>query len=333
MTRQVVTVFGASGFIGRAVVRKLAEKGYVVRAAVRDPIAAEILRPMGDVGQINLLRIDIRDAAKVRAAVEGATAVVNLVGILAEGGKRTFQNIHVTGAANIAKAATEAGVTALVHLSALGASKESSSAYARTKAEGEAEVLAAFPKAVILRPSVVFGTDDNFFNRFAKMAWLAPALPVFTRDGLKLTCGHGTACLDFYGSGGPVFQPVWVSDVAQAIVTALDDPELAGKVFELGGPKRYSFKELMELVVQATDRHPLLVPLPFWAARLMAKVLQFAPGKPLTPDQVRLMETDNVVRGGKPGLAELGIVPTSPEDIVPGYLQRYKSPSPSASMG
>jgi NADH dehydrogenase len=330
MTRRVVTVFGASGFIGRALVRKLTERGYVVRAAVRDPVAAEILRPMGDVGQVNLLRVDIRDPARVRAAVEGATAVVNLVGILAESGGRTFRSIHVDGAAAVAQAAAEAGVASLVHLSALGASKDSPSAYARTKAEGEAAVLAAFPKAVILRPSVVFGADDNFFNRFAQMARMAPALPVFTRDGLKLACHDGMATFDFYGSGGPVFQPVWVGDVAQAIVTGLTDPELAGKTFELGGPRRYSFKELMELVLAATERHPLLLPVPFWCARLMAKFLQFVPGKPLTPDQVRLMETDNVVRGGKPGLAEMGIAPKSADDIVPAYLQRYKSPVQTA---
>ena len=212
----------------------------------------------------------------------------------------------------------------MIHISALGAAKDSPSSYARSKADGEAAVLTAFPNAVILRPSLVFGTDDDFFNRFAKMATLLPVLPVFTRDGPRMTCVDNVLHLELFGTGGPVFQPVWVGDVAQAALNALQDPTAAGKTFELGGTQRYSFKEILDLILSTTNRCCMLVPVPFWAARLMAPVLQFTPGKPLTPDQVRLMGSDNVVRGGKPGLSELGITPQALTEIVPAYLDRYK---------
>ena len=323
MTRRVVTVFGGSGFVGRTIVQKLAAKGWLVRVAVRDPVKAEFLRPMGDVGQVVPLRVDIRNPKSVAGVLVGATAAVNAVGILTEGGGTSFRSIHVDGAAAIAAAARDAKLSALVHLSALGAAKESRSAYAVSKADGEAAVLAAFPNAVILRPSLIFGHDDDFFNRFAAMAALLPALPVFTRDGPRVTMQDGCPHLELYGSGGPVFQPVWVGDVAQAAVAALEDPSCAGKTFELGGNQRYSFKELLDLILSITHRSPLLAPVPFWMARIMAAFLQFAPGKPLTPDQVRLMETDTVVRGGKPGLAELGISSTALAATLPAYLTRY----------
>ena len=320
MSRRVVTVFGGSGFLGRAVVQKLASLGWIVRVAVTDPVRAEFLKVAGDVGQIVPLRVDIRNHQSVADSLIGADAAINLVGILAEGAGRTFKAMHVDGAANIAAAARDAKVSALVHVSALGASKESPSSYARSKAEGEAAVLAAFPAAVVLRPSLVFGADDDFFNRFAKLASILPVLPVFTRDGLKIGCVDGMPHLDLFGSGGTVFQPVWVGDVATAVVNALSAPALAGKIFELGGPQRYSFKELLEVILTATRRNCLLLPVPFWLARLLA----LAPGAPLTSDQVRLMESDNVVRGGKPGLSDLGITPTSLAALVPGYLDRYR---------
>ena len=324
MRRRVVTVFGGSGFVGRTVVQKLAARGWVVRVAVSDPFKAEFLRTAGDVGQVVPLRVDIRNPKSVAGVLVGADAAINLVGILAEGcGGRSFRAIHVTGAANIAAAARDAKIKSLVHLSALGASKDSKSTYAVSKAEGEAAILAAFPNAVILRPSLIFGTDDDFFNRFAKLATLLPALPVFTRDGPRITCVDNLPHLDLYGSGGPVFQPVWVGDVAQAVVNSLDDPTHAGKTFELGGAQRYSFKEILDLVLAATHRCRILIPVPFWLARILAPVLQFVPGRPLTPDQLRLMESDNVVRGGKPGLAELGISPAALATTVPKYLERY----------
>ena len=330
MARKVITVFGGSGFVGRALIRKLAKDGWLVRVAVRDPIKAEYLRTMGDVGQINPIRVDIRDAQAVAGAVAGTQAVVNLVGILAEGCGRNFQTIHAGAAGIAARAARDAGVTQYVHMSALGASKTSTARYARSKAEGEAAVTAACPNAVILRPSVIFGADDDFFHRFAKMAAIAPALPVFTRDGPKISCSNSGIHVDLYGSGGPVFQPVWVEDVAEAVMRAIKDPTCAGKIYELGGPQRYSLREILGLVLSATGKCRVLLPVPFWAARLLARVLQLVPGKPLTLDQVRLMETDNVVRGGKPGLAELGITATSVNDVVPAYLTRYRGQSVTA---
>lgn len=326
MARRLVTVFGASGFIGRTLVRRLAAQGWVVRAAVRDPIAAEFLKPMGDVGQVTPLRADINDAKAVAMAVAGADAVVNLVGILYESGRRTFEAVHVTGAANIAAAAKAAGVARLVQMSALGADKNSESAYARSKAAGEEAVLAAFPGATIFRPSVVFGPDDDFFNRFGKMAMVSPVLPVFTGDGFKPVCGKGGCSIDLFGSGGPTFQPVHVGDVAAAIAAVLDDARLAGKVYELGGPRRYSMKEIMELVNQVTGHQRLLVPVPFGIGMIQATFLQMLPKPMLTKDQVRLMRVDNVVRGGKPGLAELGITPVAAEAILPLYMKRYGRP-------
>ncbi len=323
MARRVVTVFGGSGFIGRNVVKRLAAQGWVVRAAVRDPIAAEFLKPMGDVGQVTPLRADITDPKSVAMAVAGVDAVVNLVGILYESGRATFDAIHVKAAANVARAAKAAGITRLVHMSALGADKSSEAAYARSKAAGEEAVLAAFPAASIVRPSVVFGPDDGFFNRFGKMAMISPVLPVFTRDGFKPICNENGCSIDLFGSGGPIFQPVSVSDVAQAIVLMLDDQRHAGKTFELGGPRRYSMKEIMELVVSSTGRQRMLVPLPFGVGMLQATFLQMLPSPMLTKDQVRMMKVDNVVRGGKPGLTELGITPTSAEAVLPLYMKRY----------
>jgi NADH dehydrogenase len=324
MARRLVTVFGGSGFLGRHVVRRLAARGWVVRAAVRDPIAAEFLKPMGDVSQVNPVRADVTDAVSVRMAVAGADAVVNLVGILYERGSRSFDSVHVKGAANVAAAAKAAGVARLVQVSALGADRNSEAAYARSKAAGEEAVQAAFPGATILRPSVVFGAEDDFFNRFAALARLSPVLPVFTGDGFRVRCGKEGCSLDLFGSGGPIFQPVYVGDVADAIVKAIEEPRLAGKIYELGGPRRYSLKEVMELVLQQTGRRRPLVPLPFGIAMIQAAFLQLLPKPPLTRDQVRLMKVDNVVRGGKPGLAELGIVATAAEAVLPSYLARYR---------
>ena len=325
MTRRVVTVFGASGFIGQHVVQRLARQGWVVRAAVRDPIAAEFLKPMGDVGQVNPVRADINDPTAVAAAVSGADAVISLVGILYERGRRSFQSVHVDGAAHVAAAAKAAGVERLVHVSALGADRNSESAYARSKAAGEEAVSQAFPGATIIRPSVVFGPEDGFFNRFAAMARLLPVLPVYTADGFKPEMQeNGLPTLNLYGSGGTIFQPVYVGDVAEAILRCVESPKLAGKVYELGGPRRYSLKEIMELVVAETGRCRVLVPLPFFVARIQAAFLQFLPNPPLTPDQVKLLKVDNVARGGKPGLAELGITPTTCEAILPMYLGRYR---------
>jgi NADH dehydrogenase len=326
MARRVVTVFGGSGFIGRTLVRKLAAEGWVVRAAMRDPTAGEFLKPMGEVGQVTPLRADITNPKAVDAAVAGADAVINLVGVLH--GK--FDAVHVKGAANVAASAKAAGVKALVHVSALGADKNSESAYARSKAQGEEAVQAAFPGATILRPSVVFGPDDDFFNRFGKLASISPVLPVFTADGLKPSCKDGVCAIDLFGSGGPNFQPVSASDVAQAILNVVNNPALGGKTYELGGPKRYSMKEIMELVNQVTGRDRTLVPVPFGLGMIQAAFLELIPNPLLTRDQVKLMKVDNVVRGGKPGLADLGVTPTAAEDVLPIYMKRYGNPRKEA---
>ncbi|MGE5766815.1 MAG: complex I NDUFA9 subunit family protein, partial [Bacteroidota bacterium] len=239
------------------------------------------------------------------AAVSGADAVVNLVGVLFEGGRQRFQAVHAEGAGTVASAAAAAGVESLVHISALGAAADSASAYARSKAAGEAAVREAFPEAVILRPSVVFGPEDDFFNRFAEMTRFSPALPLV-------------------GGGGTRFQPVYVGDVARAVVRALTDPGCSGKVYELGGPRVYTFKEILELLLETIGRRRLLVSLPFGLARLQATFLELLPQPPLTRDQVALLRSDNVVSPGALSLGDLGIEPTAPEAVIPTYLDRFR---------
>ncbi len=324
MNRRVATVFGGSGFIGRQVVRRLAAEGWTVRVAVRDPIAAGMVKPMGEPGQVLPMRADITDPASLPTVVADASLVVNMVGILAESSKARFETVHCKGAANVARAALDAGVTRLLHTSALGADKDSVSEYARTKAKGEEEVRSLFPNVTIFRPSVVFGPDDNFFNRFAKLARVSPVLPVYTLDGFKFKCAGGVCSVDTFGSGGPRFQLVYVGDVAEAFAKAVDDPSTAGKTYELGGPRVCSWKDVLDLVMQTTERNRLLVPLPLFMAKIHSLFLQYLPNPPLTPDQVNLMKVDNVLHEGALGLQDLGITPTAAEAIVPTYLHRYR---------
>ena len=319
MVAKLVTVFGASGFIGRYVVKRLASRGYMVRAAVREPASALFLKLMGEVGQVTPIQANIRDEMSVAAAIEGADGVVNLIGILFESGKQKFDSVHRQGAENIAKAATDAGVRKVVHVSALGASEESQSLYARSKATGENAVRAAFEAAVVLRPSVVFGPQDDFFNRFAEMACVAPALPVFGCPFPAIR--NGT--LDFFGDGGTKFQPIYAGDLADAVVEGLESDNAAGKTYELGGPDIFSFKEILDLILSETGRRRLLVPVPFWAASVGAFFTGLLPVPPLTRDQLTLLRSDNVVHAGASGLADLGIDATSVEAIVPGYLDQY----------
>lgn len=303
-TRNVATVFGGSGFIGRYVVKRLAAAGYVVRAAVRDPEAALFLKPMGAVGQVVPLYAPVTDAAAVARAVAGASFVVNLVGILSERRPGDFQRVHAEGAGTIASAAAAAGVSKLVQVSAIGADVESASLYARSKGEGEARARAAFPSATILRPSIVFGTEDQFFNRFAGMARTLPFMPVI--------------------SGKTRFQPVFVADVADAIIASGSRANALGTTFELGGPKVWTFRELLAWICEVTDRHRRLIDLPPELVKLQASILEHLPSKPLTRDQLILLTKDNVVTQGAPGLPELGIVPTPVELVVPGYLARFR---------
>jgi NADH dehydrogenase len=302
---RLITVFGGTGFIGRHLVRRLASRGERVRVAVRHPEVGLFLKTLGEVGQIDLAAANLRDADSVARAVEGADAVVNCVGILFQSGRQRFAKIHGEGAGLVARAAAAAAAGAMVHVSAIGADAGSPAAYARTKAAGEAAVKAAFPSAAILRPSVVFGPEDQFFNRFAALARISPALPLI-------------------GGGKTRFQPVYVGDVAAAIVAALNDPAAAGKIFELGGPRVYTFRDLMRIVLRETGRRRLLLRLPFALAMIQGLFLELLPTPPLTRDQVRLLRRDNVADPARPGLRELGIDPTPVEGMVETYLARFR---------
>jgi NADH dehydrogenase len=301
-TRSVATVFGGSGFIGRYVVKRLAAAGHVVRVAVRDTEAALFLKPMGAVGQIVLLRASVTDAAAVARAVEGASLVVNCVGILTEPRPGDFMRVHGEGAGTIARAAAAAGVQRLVQISAIGADAASPSLYAQSKAAGEAAVRAAFPSAVILRPSIVFGAEDQFFNRFAALARFSPVMPVI--------------------GGETKFQPVYVGDVADAVMVGLSRGD--GETYELGGPKVWSFRALLAYILEQTGRSRCLMTVPMGLARIQASFLEHVPGKPLTRDQLLLLQRDNVVPAGAKGFAELGIATTPVERIVPGMLRRFR---------
>ena len=313
MTEKLVTIFGGSGFIGRYLVRHLAAKGWRVRVAVRDVQEAYFLKPAGNVGQISLFAASISDPASVAAAVHGADAVVNLVGVLYERGQRTFQAIHVDGAVTVAKAAAAAGVKRLVQMSALGADPESPSAYARSKDAGEMAVRGIFPNVTIFRPSVVFGTEDGFFNLFGRMAQLFPAIVFFTNSNPHTPAG-----------GGSKFQPVYVGDVVEAMAQSLEGEGHAGKIYELAGPRVYDMREIMNIVNRETMRKRMVWGVPYLLADLMAPFLQFLPTPLLTPDQVKLLKLGSVATGRRPGLAVFGITPTTLEVVVPTYLKRFR---------
>jgi NADH dehydrogenase len=305
----LVTVFGGSGFLGRNVVRALAKRDYRVRVAVRRPELAGHLQPLGRVGQIHAVQANVRYPASVEAAMRDSHVAINLIGILAKSGAQTFDAVHVRGAEAIAKAAAGAGAS-MVHVSAIGANERSSSQYARTKANGEKAVLAVLPSATIMRPSVVFGPEDQFTNRFASLARMSPALPLI-------------------GGGTTKMQPVYVGDVATAIADAVDGKANAGATYELGGPEVLTMREIMETILKIIDRDRMLVSLPFGLAKLQSIVLQFAPGAlKLTPDQVELLRGDNVVsQAAKTAgltLEGLGITPDSMEAVAPNYLWRFR---------
>lgn len=306
---KLVTVFGGSGFVGRHVVRSLARRGWRVRVAVRRPDLAGFLQPLGGVGQILPVQANLRYRWSVDQAVAGADAVVNLVGLLQESGKQNFDAVHVFGAGAIAEAARGAGISNVVHLSAIGADANSNSSYARTKAAGEAAVRETVSKAVIMRPSIVFGPEDDFFNRFASMARFSPALPLI-------------------GGGETKFQPVFVGDVAEAVAKAVDGEAQAGATYELGGPQVKSFRECLELMLEIIGRKRLLLPVPFGVARMAGRFLQHVPGAPLTVDQVRLLEHDNVVSAAAAAagltLDGLGLQADSMAAILPSYLWRFR---------
>lgn len=305
----VVTVFGGSGFLGRYVVQSLARAGCRIKVAVRRPDLALHLQPLGGVGQIALIQANVRDEQSVMEALRGSDAAVNLVGILAQSGKQKFRSVHVEGAERIAKAARAQGAQALVHVSAIGAGRLAQSIYARTKGEGEERVHAAFPEAVIVRPSLLFGPEDNFFNRFGWLSRFAPVMPLI--------------------GGKTQLQPVYAGDVALAIKAALAGRATKGAIYELGGPVTYTFREILKKVCEWTEHPRPLLPIPFWMAKIPAFFAELVPGAPITVDQIRLLEHDNVVnreaRREHRTLEGLGILePRTVELIVPSYLQRYR---------
>ena len=304
MRDKVVTLFGGTGFVGTQIVKRLAERGATIRAVTRAPHRALHLKPMGNVGQVNLVPWRGTGVEALRPLVQGADLVVDLVGILFERRSGDFMRVHADFAGNVAAAAAEEGVPRLLHMSALGADLDSPALYGRSKAEGERRVMAAFKDAAVFRPSVVFGPGDGFFERFGRMAAYVPVLPLI--DGGKTR-----------------FQPVYVGDVADAFVTAAERPETKGQTYELGGPGVYTFKELLAYLAGVLDRRCLFVPLSSKLARVQARFLEYLPEPPLTRDQLELLKVDNVVSGTRPGLKELGITPTPIETTVPAYIKGY----------
>ena len=300
-----VAILGGPGFIGRYIVKRLADRGDVLAVGARHGAAAKFLKLKGDVGQVGLFNIAIGDEALLPAFLAGNDTVINCVGILRESGRQRFDLIHHTAPARLARLAREAGVERFVHFSAIGADPRSSSAYGRSKAAGEQAVRDAFPTATILRPSVVFGPEDQFFNRFAGLAMVSPALPLI-------------------GGGLTRFQTVYVGDVADAAVRCIDDPASAGRTYEFGGPKIYTMRALMELLLEEIRRKRLLINHPFGVASLQARLMAILPNPPLTADQVEMLKRDNVVSSGALTLATLGITPTAVEAILPTYLDRFR---------
>ena len=298
--RKVATVFGGAGFLGRQIVQRLVREDWVVRVAGRDAVRARSLQTMGRVGQVAPLAADVTDEAGVARAVEDAGVVVNCVGIL----NGPFEAVQAEGPARIGRLAAATGVEKLVHISAIGAEAASESRYARSKAAGEAGLLAAFPKATILRPSIVFGPGDGFFNRFGQMAMLLPFMPVI--------------------SGDTRFQPVFVGDVADAVMAALAHEDAAGRIYELGGPRAWTFRELLAFILKETRRRRPMVEFPPGLARLQARVMELLPNPALTRDQLILLQKDNVVAEGALTLKDLGITPQSVEALVPAQLARFR---------
>lgn len=295
---QLITVLGGGGFVGRYVVQRLLAQGARVRVAQREPRKAVFLKPLGGLGQTQFVAADVRDPASIARAVAGSDAVVNLVGSFAD-----MDAVQAKGAGHVAAAAKAAGVGTLVHLSAIGADRDSASAYGRSKGDGEAAVRAAFPGAAILRPSIIFGLEDKFINRFAALIRMAPVIPVIAPASR--------------------FQPVYVGDVADAVVAALN-ADAAGKTFELGGPQIFTMAELMRWIAQATGRKRLFVELPDAVGGALASGLGWAPGAPITKDQWLMLQSDNVAAPGSEGLSALGIAPTSLAAVAEGWLVQYR---------
>ena len=308
-SEKLITIIGASGFVGRHIVRALAKRGYRIRAACRRPDLAGHLQPLGTPGQIMPVQANVRYPASLAAACDGAFAVINLTGVLYSAGAQSFDAVHVFGAEASAKAARAAKARVFIQMSAIGADENGASAYARSKAEGEKRARAAFPGTTVLRPSIVFGPEDDFFNRFAGLAKFAPALPLI-------------------GGGETKFMPVFVGDVAEAVARLIDRGEADGRTYELGGPEVLSFRQLMRFTLDTIGRNRLLVPVPWSVAKVQAMILGLLPKPLLTTDQVELLKSDNVVseaaRKERRTLEGLGVAPRGIQGIVPGYLYRFR---------
>ena len=306
MQDRLITILGGTGFIGRHLVRKLAADGWRIRVISREPGLAGHLQPLGEVGQIVVQSMNGTDETALTRLLAGSTAVVNLVGILYETAKQRFDAVHAEFPGRLARAAAASAVDHMVHISAIGADAQSTSAYARSKAAGEAAVRQAFADAVIIRPSIVVGPEDDFFNRFAEMTRFLPALPLI-------------------GGGKTRFQPVYVGDVASAIRSSLEQNDARGKTFEVGGPRTYSFKALLRYMLEVIERKRFLINLPFGVAAVQARLFELLPVPPLTRDQIELLKFDNVVADDALTLRDLGLTPTPIELVVPPYLTRYRS--------
>jgi NADH dehydrogenase len=307
MHNKIITVIGGTGFVGRYVVKLLAQHGYTIRVIARNPEAALQLKTSGEVGQIVLVRGNLAKPESLQGKLDNSWAVINLVGILFETTSQNFSALHAKGAEKLAQLAKTVGAERFVHMSSIGVDRAVKSKYARTKATGEKAVRAAFPEATILRPSVVFGYEDQFFNTFARMARLSPALPLI-------------------GGGRTKFQPVYVCDIAQAVLAVLQKAESRGQTYELGGPDIYPFRTLMEFICKTTGYNPFLVNIPFGLASFMSYFTQLLPHPPITHDQVYMLEHDNIVSKDAKNFADLGISPEAIEAIVPEYLARFTNP-------
>lgn len=306
---QLVTIFGGSGFIGRHIVQKLAHQGHRIRVAVRRPDLAGHLQPLGNVGQIMAVQANVRYPASLESACQNADIVINLTGVLASHGSQSFEAVHEFGAQAVARAAKKTGAQQFIHMSAIGADENSPSAYGRSKAIGEKNTKTEFPAATIIRPSIVFGPEDDFFNKFAEMARFSPVLPLI-------------------GGGTTRFRPVFVGDIAEAVATIINNTDHMGKTFELGGPEVLSFRQLLEFILKTVDRKRILLPIPWFAAKILGSVLGILPNAPLTRDQVLMLQSDNLIsdlaRKENRTLEGLAIDPETIAAQVPAYLYRYK---------
>ena len=310
MNNEVVTIFGGSGFIGRQLVRSLASKGALIKIAVRNPNRAKFLQPLGDVGQITFIKVNILNETLVDKIIEESDHVINLVGTFSSRGKENFNTIHVNSPKYISEACGRYGVKNLIHVTSLGVDKKSPSVYLKTKAYGEEQVKNNFPNTIIHRPSLIFGPQDNFFNLFASLAQFSPFMPVFGES--------------IFSYGKVLYQPVYVQDVASGIINSMSNIKFKGKTFEIGGPSVYSFQQLIEMILDYSGQKRFLLPFPFIFADILATLTEFSPIKLVTRDQVRQLKINNIVNSEALTLDDLGIIPTPAESVVPNYLDKFK---------